>query len=117
MQHFTRNLIAAAALALLAGCASTGDTTGEDQTGAQQDTTAQPGITAQPEQDATSYPYGQAPSQYDAYDTTGGTAVSQAGGGQPGQAVAVAGKRGRRSRWGRRRRFGGSHHLFCLRQR
>ena len=91
MQHFTRNLIAAAALALLAGCASTGDTTGEDQTGAQQDTTAQPGITAQPEQDATSYAYGQAPSQYDAYNTTTG---AQAGGGQAGPAVAGGGQAG-----------------------
>ncbi len=86
MQHFNRNLIAAAALALLAGCASTGDTTGEDQTGVQQDaTTEQQGITAQPGQDAYSYPYGQAPSQYDTYDTTTG---AQAGGGQAGQAVA-----------------------------
>jgi peptidoglycan-associated lipoprotein len=92
MQHFNRNLIAAAALALLAGCASTGDTTGEDQTGVQQDaTTEQQGITAQPGQDAYSYPYGQAPSQYDTYDTTTG---AQAGGGQAGQAVAGGGQAG-----------------------
>ena len=85
MQYFTRNLIAAAALALLAGCASTGDTTGEEQTGAQQDATTQQGITAQPGQDAYSYPYGQAPSQYDTFDTTSGTTASS---GQTGQAVA-----------------------------
>ncbi|MDG4595875.1 MAG: peptidoglycan-associated lipoprotein Pal [Candidatus Contendobacter sp.] len=91
MQHITRNLIAAAALALLAGCASTGDTTGQDQTGTQQDATTEQGITAQPGQDAYSYPYGQAPSQYDTYDTTGGTAGGQAGGGRPGQAVAGGG--------------------------
>jgi peptidoglycan-associated lipoprotein len=91
MQYFTCNLIAAAALAALAGCASTGDTTGEEQKGAQQDATTEQGITAQPGQDAYSYPYGQAPSQYDAYDTTAGTAVSQAGGGQTGQAVAGGG--------------------------
>lgn len=91
MQHIIRNLIAAAALALLAGCASTGDTTSQDQTGAQQDATTEQGITAQPGQDAYSYPYGQAPSQYDTYDTTGGTAGGQAGGGRPGQAVAGGG--------------------------
>ncbi|MFO1423455.1 MAG: peptidoglycan-associated lipoprotein Pal [Candidatus Competibacteraceae bacterium] len=91
MQHITRNLIAAAALALLVGCASTGDTTGQDQTGAQQDATTEQGITAQPGQDTYSYPYGQAPSQYDTYDTTGGTAGGQAGGGRPGQAVAGGG--------------------------
>jgi peptidoglycan-associated lipoprotein len=92
MQYITRNLIAAAALALLAGCASTGDTTGQDQTGAQQDATTEQGITAQPGQDAYSYPYGQAPSQYDTYDTTGGTAGGgQTGGGRPGQAVAGGG--------------------------
>ncbi len=85
MQQFTRNLIAAAALALLAGCASTGDTTSEDQTGAQQDATTQPGITAQPGQDAYSYAYGQAPSQY---DTGGANAAGQTGGGRPGHAVA-----------------------------
>ncbi|KAB2930784.1 MAG: peptidoglycan-associated lipoprotein Pal [Candidatus Contendobacter sp.] len=92
MQHITRNLIAAAALALLAGCASTGDTTAQDQTGAQPDATTEQGITAQPGQDAYSYPYGQAPSQYDTYDTAGGANASgQAGGGRPGQAVAGGG--------------------------
>ena len=88
MHPSTRNLIAAAALALLAGCAATGDTTGEQQTtDTQTDAAAQPGITAQPGQDAYSYAYGQAPSQEDAYDTTGGGAVIP-GGGQPSQAVA-----------------------------
>jgi peptidoglycan-associated lipoprotein len=93
MQHFTRNLMAAAALALLAGCASTGETTGEDQTGVQQDTTAtaQEGITAQPGQEAYSYPYGQAPSQYDTYDTTGGAATTSAQPGSEQVAQAVAG--------------------------
>jgi len=99
MHPSTRNLIAAAALALLAGCAATGDTTGEQQTtDTQTDAATQPGITAQPGQDAYSYAYGQAPSQEDAYDTTGGGAVipgggqpSQAGGGQPGQAIAGGG--------------------------
>lgn len=90
MQYFNRHLIIAAALALLAGCAATGDTTGEDQTGAQQEGTTEPGITAQPGQDAYSYPYGQAPSQYDTFDTAGG-AVGQAGGRQPGQTVASVG--------------------------
>jgi len=89
MQHFTRNLIAAASLALLAGCASTGDTTGEEQTGAQQEATTEQGITAQPGQDAYSYPYGQAPSQYDTFDTTAG---ATAGGGQAAQAVAGGGE-------------------------
>jgi peptidoglycan-associated lipoprotein len=89
MQHFTRNLIAAAALALLAGCASTGDTTGEEQTGAQQEATTEQGITAQPGQDAYSYPYGQAPSQYDTFDTTSGTTASS---GQAAQAVADGGE-------------------------
>ena len=91
MHPSIRNLIAAAALALLAGCAATGDTTGEQQTtDTQTDAAAQPGITAQPGQDAYSYAYGQAPSQEDAYDTTGGGAVIP-GGGQPGQAIAGGG--------------------------
>ncbi|HRD49760.1 MAG TPA: peptidoglycan-associated lipoprotein Pal [Candidatus Contendobacter sp.] len=86
MQHFARNLMASAALALMVGCAATGENTGADQTGVQQDATAQPGITAQPGQDAYSYAYGQAPSGYDTYDASGGSA-----GGRPGQAVAGAG--------------------------
>lgn len=89
MQQFIRNLIAAAVFALVAGCASTGDTTGEQQTATPQDTLTEQGITAQPGQDAYSYPYGQAPLQQDAYDATGGgQAGGQAGGGYPGQAVA-----------------------------
>ena len=93
MQHFTRNLIAAAALALLAGCASTGDTTGEQQTTAPQDSVTEQGITAQPGQDAYSYPYGQAPIQQDTYDTSGGAvAGGQTGGEQPpGQATTSGG--------------------------
>ena len=95
MQYFTRHLIAAATFALVAGCASTGETTGEQQTAAPQDALTEQGITAQPGQDAYSYPYGQAPLQQDAYDTTGGAqpgqAVSQTGGGYPGQAVTGSG--------------------------
>ena len=91
MQYFTRNLIVAAAFAQVAGCASTGDTTGEEQTGAQQDTATEQGITAQPGQDAYSYPYGQAPIQQDTYDTTGGGQVGGQAGGYPGQAVAGGG--------------------------
>lgn len=86
MQHFARNLMASAALALMVGCASTGENTEADQTAVQPDATAQPGITAQPGQDAYSYAYGQAPSGYDTYDASGGPA-----GGRPGQAVAGAG--------------------------
>ena len=80
MQQFTRNGIAAAVLALLVGCAATGENTGTEA-GAQPDATAQPGITAQPGQEAYSYAYGQAPSGYEAFDATGG---------RPGQAVAEA---------------------------
>ena len=70
MKNLIRTLIAAAALALLASCASTGENTGEEQT--QQDATAQPGITAQPGQDAYSYAYGQAPGGYDVEAGGGG---------------------------------------------
>lgn len=94
MQQFVRNLIAATAFALVAGCASTGDTTGEQQTTTPQDTATEQGITAQPGQDAYSYPYGQAPLQQDAYDTTGGSQTGggpSGGGGYPGQAVAGGG--------------------------
>lgn len=90
MQNLVRILIAAAALALLASCAATGENTGQDQTatGTQPDATAQPGVTAQPEQEVYSYPYGQAPSldTYDTFDTSGGSVTAHAGG-QPGQAV------------------------------
>lgn len=82
MQYFVRTLIAAASLALLASCASTGENTEETST---QDTTAAQGATGQTGQEAYSYPYGQAPSGYDAYDT-GGSAV--AGGGQSGKGGA-----------------------------
>jgi len=90
MQCFIRTLMSAAALALLASCASTGENA--DQTAT--DVTEQPGVTAQPGQEAYSYAYGQAPGTYDSYDTSG------AGGGQarqswqpgqpgrPGQAMA-----------------------------
>ena len=93
MQHFTRNLVAAAVFTLVAGCASTGDTTGEQQTTAPQDTVTEQGITAQPGQDAYSYPYGQAPMQQDTYDTSGGGAYPgvQPSGGQAGQTVAGSG--------------------------
>jgi peptidoglycan-associated lipoprotein len=90
MHHFARNLMASAALALMVGCAATGENTGTDQASVQEDATAQPGITAQPGQDAYSYAYGQAPSGYDTYDASGG---GQAGG-RPGQAVAGAGGMG-----------------------
>ncbi len=90
MQNLVRMLIAATALALLASCAATGENTGQDQTatGTQPDATAQPGVTAQPEQEVYSYPYGQAPSldTYDTFDTSGGGVTAHAGG-QPGQAV------------------------------
>ena len=92
MQPFTRNLMTAAALALMVGCAATGENTGEEQTDVQSDTAVQPGITAQPGQEAYSYPYGQAPSGYDAYDaTTGGANISGRPGRTPNQAVAAAG--------------------------
>ncbi len=91
MQNLVRILIAAAALALLASCAATGENTDQEQTaGTQPSTTAQPGITAQPEQEVYSYPYGQAPSldTYDTFDTSGGGVTTAYAGGQPGQAVA-----------------------------
>ncbi|MFZ1828590.1 MAG: peptidoglycan-associated lipoprotein Pal [Candidatus Competibacteraceae bacterium] len=81
MQCFIRTLMAAASLALLASCASTGENTEQTEL----DTTAeQPGVTAQPGQEAYSYAYGQAPGGYDSYDTSG--AGGYAGGGQAGQA-------------------------------
>lgn len=89
MQNLVRMLIAATALALLASCAATGENTGQDQTATGvPDATAQPGVTAQPEQEVYSYPYGQAPSldTYDTFDTSGGSATAHAGG-QSGQAV------------------------------
>ena len=95
MQKFIRTLIAAVSLALLFGCAATGENT-EDQAGVQPDATAQPGA-GQPGQEVYSYPYGQAPSgyeSYDFYDTTGGASPSYAGvqpGAAPGAARAGAG--------------------------
>ena len=92
MQNLVRILIAAAALALLASCAATGENTDQEQTAtAQPDAATQPGITAQPGQEVYSYPYGQAPSldTYDTFDTSGGATTAYAGG-QPGQAVAGA---------------------------
>lgn len=89
MQNFIKTLFAAATLALLVSCASTGETTGEEQTDAQQqDATAQD-ATAQPGQEAYSYAYGQAPS-YDAYDTSGGAEGGGRAGGRPGQTAAGA---------------------------
>jgi peptidoglycan-associated lipoprotein len=82
MHYFVRTLIAAASLALLASCASTGENTEENA----QDATTQPqGVEQQAagQAEAYSYPYGQAPSNYDAYDTSGGGTANYAGGGQP----------------------------------
>ncbi|MBK8183052.1 MAG: peptidoglycan-associated lipoprotein Pal [Candidatus Competibacteraceae bacterium] len=76
MQYVLRTLIAAASLALLASCASTGENT-ETTTA---DTATQQGVADPSGQDVQSYPYGQAP---DAYDTSGG--VAQTSGGQSGQ--------------------------------
>jgi peptidoglycan-associated lipoprotein len=81
--------MAAASLALLASCASTGENT--DQT--ELDATAQPGVTAQPGQEAYSYAYGQAPGGYDSYDTSNagasrGQSWQPGQPGQPGQAMA-----------------------------
>lgn len=93
MQSFIRPLMAAAALALLASCASTGENT--EQTELDTTVTAEPGVTAQPGQEAYSYAYGQAPGNYDSYDTSGSYPGAGAGAGagagvagQPGQALA-----------------------------
>lgn len=87
MKNRIRTLIAAASLALLAGCASTGENTEETA----QDATAQQGVAGQPGQEAYSYPYGQAPSGYDTYDTSGGGLAAAGGpaGGRAGQAVSA----------------------------
>lgn len=88
MQCFIRTLIAAASLALLVSCASTGENT--EQT--EPDATAQPDVTAQPGQEAYSYAYGQAPGGYDSYDTSGAGGYPGAGpvgqAGRPGQGMA-----------------------------
>ena len=87
MKNRIRTLIAAASLALLASCASTGENTEETA----QDATAQQGVAGQPGQEAYSYPYGQAPSGYDTYDTSGGGLAAAGGpaGGRAGQAVSA----------------------------
>ena len=89
MHHLIRTLIAAAALALLASCASTGENTEEST-----DAAGQQAVAGQAGQEATSYPYGQAPGGYDAYDAEGGAvAGGRAGGrgraGAPGNAVSA----------------------------
>ena len=80
-----RILIAGAALALLAGCATTGEETDQAEIPADQQ-----GITAQPGQEAYSYGYGQAPGNYDSYDTSGTGAYT--GGGRPGAGRGGAGR-------------------------
>ncbi len=91
MQCFIRTLMAAASLALLASCASTG----EDAEQTELDATAQPGVTAQPGQEAYSYAYGQAPGGYDSYDTSGAGGYPGAGqvgqAGRPGQGMTGGG--------------------------
>lgn len=91
MHYITRNLLAAAALAFLFGCASTSENTAGQETGVQQDATAQEGLIGQPGGEAQSYAYGQAPSQYDAYDTTGGTTGAPPSTWGVGQPVAGGG--------------------------
>lgn len=91
MQKCIRNLIVAASLALLFGCAATGENT-EEQTGVQPDATAQPELAGQPGQEVYSYPYGQAPSgyeSYDFYDTTGGAIAAVQPGAAPGQSAGA----------------------------
>lgn len=90
MKYFVKILLTAASLAILAGCASTGDNAEESNT----DTTAQQGVAGQAGQEAQSYPYGQAPSGYDTYDTSGGggtyAAAERPTGGMPvGNAVSA----------------------------
>ncbi|MBL8259880.1 MAG: peptidoglycan-associated lipoprotein Pal [Candidatus Competibacteraceae bacterium] len=83
MQYVVKTLIAVASLAFLASCASTGQNTEEttDST-----ITTQTDASGQPGQEAYSYPYGQAPSGYDAYDTGGGEQLAGAPGGGGGRA-------------------------------
>ena len=78
MKTFVRTLIAAASLAVLASCASTGENTTDGQT--PQDVAGQPG-TAQPGQEAYSYGYNQAPGNYESYDASGGGGGGSSGGG------------------------------------
>jgi peptidoglycan-associated lipoprotein len=86
MQNSIRTLVAAASMALLASCASTGENTDP----VPQDV-PQPEITGQPGQEAYSYAYGQAPGAYDSYDTGSGTYSSGGQPGQPGQPMAGLG--------------------------
>jgi len=96
VQNSIRILIAAALMALLASCASTGESTDPvPQDIPQSESSEQPG------QEAYSYAYGQAPGSYDTYDTTSGTYGGYPSGGQslqPGQpeqpAPAIAGMEG-----------------------
>lgn len=76
MNNSIRILMAAASLALLASCASTG----ENMDPAPQDM-PQSGVTEQPGQEAYSYAYGQAPGGYDTYDTSSGTYGGYSSGG------------------------------------
>lgn len=80
MQYCLKTLIAAASLTLLASCASTGENAAENADAAN---TAQQGVAEQQAGlEAQSYPYGQAPSGYDTYDTSAGT--NNVSGGQAG---------------------------------
>lgn len=88
MQCLIRTLIVAASLALLASCASTGENT--EQTELDANAATQPGVTAQPGQEAYSYAYGQAPGGYDSYDTSG-SYPGAGSGGRPGQGPAGSG--------------------------
>jgi peptidoglycan-associated lipoprotein len=81
MQNSIRTLIAAASLALLASCASTG----ENMDPVPQDV-PQSEISGQPGQEAYSYAYGQAPGAYDSYDTGSGAYGGYPSGAQPEQA-------------------------------
>ncbi len=80
MQYCLKTLIAAASLTLLASCASTGENAAENADAAN---TTQQGVAEQQSGlEAQSYPYGQAPSSYDTYDTSAGT--NNVSGGQSG---------------------------------
>ncbi|MBK7542342.1 MAG: peptidoglycan-associated lipoprotein Pal [Candidatus Competibacteraceae bacterium] len=91
MQYFIKTLIAAASLALLASCASTGENT-EETTDAT--ATQLPDGTGQAAgQEAYSYPYGQSPSGYDTFDTSGGESAAggKAGGRRAGRGGGAGG--------------------------
>ena len=90
MHHLMRNLLATAALALLFGCASTGENTA-DQAGTPPNAIAQDGIATQPGAEVQSYAYDQAPVQADAYDTASGVTGAVPGSSDMGQAVAGGG--------------------------